>query len=137
MSGCLKSTSKLEAGRMSEILTPVARHLNVSLKVIKYHGHRREIRTAKLTDSDIVLTTYHTLAADVVSNKQALHQIDWYRLVLDEGMNRSLHLPFNVIVLKLCKPTSCADNPPSYTLLLLHSRQIFDGVLQEHQFTIR
>lgn len=56
-----------------------------SLEVIKYHGHRREVRPAKLADTDIILTTYHTLAADVASKKNTLHQIRWYRVVLDEG----------------------------------------------------
>jgi SWI/SNF-related matrix-associated actin-dependent regulator of chromatin subfamily A3 len=76
---------------MSELLTHTARHLDGTLKLKKYHGHRREVRIAKLADSDIVLTTYHTIAADVAFNKNTLHQIGWYRLVLDEGRNRSLH----------------------------------------------
>lgn len=53
--------------------------------MVKYHGHRREVRTAKLADSEIILTTYHTLAAGVASNKNTLQQIRWYRIVLDEG----------------------------------------------------
>jgi SWI/SNF-related matrix-associated actin-dependent regulator of chromatin subfamily A3 len=38
-----------------------------------------------IEDSDIVLTTYHTLAADFTAKKSPLHEIGWFRVVLDEG----------------------------------------------------
>ena len=36
-------------------------------------------------EADIVITTYHTLASDFARAKHELREIEWYRLVLDEG----------------------------------------------------
>ncbi|KAF1946973.1 hypothetical protein EJ02DRAFT_334582 [Clathrospora elynae] len=55
------------------------------LKTIKYHGKNRHCALSKLCDADIVITTYHTLASDFSSTKNALRNIVWYRLVLDEA----------------------------------------------------
>ena len=40
---------------------------------------------SSLTDSDIVLTTYETLAADWRSDVRVLGHLAWFRVVLDEG----------------------------------------------------
>jgi hypothetical protein len=73
-------------------LTVPRRHFNDQtighLKTIKYHGQNRETDIAKLRDADIVLTTYHTLAADITRKRKSLEGIAWYRLVLDEGEAR-------------------------------------------------
>lgn len=53
--------------------------------VTKYHGPKREDRLPVLADSDIVLTTYHTLAADFAAKKSPIHNITWFRIVLDEA----------------------------------------------------
>lgn len=55
------------------------------LTMIKYHGQSRERSLAKLCEADIVITTYHTLAADAAKSKNLMNDIEWYRLVLDEG----------------------------------------------------
>ncbi|RYP37143.1 hypothetical protein DL767_003097 [Monosporascus sp. MG133] len=57
------------------------------LKVIKYHGPGRPKNLESIQDSDIVVTTYNTLAAEfqIKSEPSLLHQIGWYRVVLDEG----------------------------------------------------
>jgi SWI/SNF-related matrix-associated actin-dependent regulator of chromatin subfamily A3 len=60
-------------------------HLDGSLKAVKYHGQKRRDQTAKINDSDIVITTYHTLAADAASKQNPLGEISWFRIVLDEG----------------------------------------------------
>jgi SWI/SNF-related matrix-associated actin-dependent regulator of chromatin subfamily A3 len=39
----------------------------------------------QLHDADIVISTYHTLASDFSNSKNSLEEIEWYRLVLDEG----------------------------------------------------
>jgi SNF2 family DNA or RNA helicase len=36
-------------------------------------------------DADIIITTYHTLASDFAGSKGGLRNLEWYRLVLDEG----------------------------------------------------
>lgn len=56
-----------------------------SLRTIKYHGHKRERIQATLCDADIVITTYHTLAAECSSSMTLISDIEWYRLVLDEA----------------------------------------------------
>ena len=45
-----------------------------------------------LAASDVVLTTYNTLAADYAKKSSPLHEIFWYRVVLDEGNSPSLDL---------------------------------------------
>jgi SNF2 family DNA or RNA helicase len=37
-------------------------------------------------DFDIVLTTYSTLVGDFSKDPGVLHQVQWFRVVLDEGM---------------------------------------------------
>lgn len=38
-----------------------------------------------LADSDIVLSTYHTIAAEAIDSESALFGVKWFRVVLDEG----------------------------------------------------
>ena len=40
-----------------------------------------------LADSDIVLSTYHTVAAEATDSESALFRINWFRFILDEGIN--------------------------------------------------
>ena len=63
------------------------RHLEEGLKVIIYHGRGREVDPMALADSDIVLSTYHTVAAEATDSKRALFRINWFRFILDEGIN--------------------------------------------------
>lgn len=55
------------------------------LKVIKYHGQGREGNPDNLKNSDVVITTYSTLASEWYKKKSQLHRIGWFRVVLDEG----------------------------------------------------
>lgn len=55
---------------------------------IKYHGATRKRNLEYLCDSDIVITTYDTLFSDFRNSKvipSVLHNIHWYRVVLDEA----------------------------------------------------
>ncbi|KAI0127862.1 SNF2 family N-terminal domain-containing protein [Xylariales sp. AK1849] len=71
----------------------IEEHLEDSLTVIRYHGSDRpkdQSGLATLEDSDVVITTYNTLAkefSDRLSFGKAslLHDIEWYRVVLDEA----------------------------------------------------
>jgi SNF2 family DNA or RNA helicase len=59
---------------------------NKYLKTIKYHGQNKESDMMKLRDADIIITTYHTLASDFASKRNRMNALEWYRLVLDEGI---------------------------------------------------
>lgn len=48
-----------------------------------------------LRNADLVITTYHTLASDYSNAKGLLNQVEWYRLVLDEGQ----YLDYSMILL--------------------------------------
>jgi SWI/SNF-related matrix-associated actin-dependent regulator of chromatin subfamily A3 len=80
-------------------LAEIRRHLHKSIRVVKYHGQRRERQAVKIANADIVITTYHTLAAemadpvqfggesavDSINQASPLSEIAWFRLVLDEA----------------------------------------------------
>ncbi|KAL5121670.1 hypothetical protein ACEQ8H_000356 [Pleosporales sp. CAS-2024a] len=56
-----------------------------SIRTIKYHGQNRPKSFTILRDTDIVITTYHTLAAEFANSTTLMKDIEWYRLVLDEA----------------------------------------------------
>ncbi|KAI9665475.1 MAG: hypothetical protein M1831_001617 [Alyxoria varia] len=57
-----------------------------TLKVHKYHGGLKEIAYEDLKRKDVVLTTYSTVESDARQNGHRFFQnINWFRLVLDEG----------------------------------------------------
>jgi SNF2 family DNA or RNA helicase len=60
-------------------------HLNGSLTILKYHGSGRKAFEPMIEEADIVLTTYHTLVVDYDKKSKPLHNIEWFRVVLDEG----------------------------------------------------
>ncbi|PSN69483.1 hypothetical protein BS50DRAFT_550345 [Corynespora cassiicola Philippines] len=65
-------------------MTEISRHIAPGfLRCTKYHGSTK-VTEAEMAQSDIVLTTYATLAADS-SQKGALHSVHWFRIVLDEA----------------------------------------------------
>jgi SWI/SNF-related matrix-associated actin-dependent regulator of chromatin subfamily A3 len=67
------------------------RHVSPSTFLVhRHHGNRKITDLAKFVDFDIVLTTYATLAAEFSGNS-LLHQVDWFRIVLDEG--REMQIP--------------------------------------------
>ena len=49
-----------------------------------FHGEGRAKSPDLLVECDILLTTYHTLAADWKGRK-VLQKINWFRVILDEG----------------------------------------------------
>lgn len=71
-------------------LNEIRIHAGDALKTVKYHGLKREKDLTELEQSDVVLTTYNTLATEATARKSQLHKINWYRVVLDEGKRSSL-----------------------------------------------
>lgn len=56
------------------------------LKWTRYHGSERfNVKAAELADHDIVITTYHIIAKDILDRKRPLPHINWFRIVLDEA----------------------------------------------------
>ncbi|KAK1758206.1 SNF2 family N-terminal domain-containing protein [Echria macrotheca] len=56
-----------------------------SISHCKYHGKNRHTANPDLSDYDIVLTTYGTVAADFTRQRNVLRGVYWYRVVLDEA----------------------------------------------------
>lgn len=58
--------------------------------MIRYHGPNRCKDLTTLIDSDVVITTYNTLAKEFgvagQTRTSPLHSIEWFRVVLDEGI---------------------------------------------------
>ncbi|KAJ0158674.1 putative matrix-associated actin-dependent regulator of chromatin subfamily [Colletotrichum tanaceti] len=70
---------------ISEWKNEIAKHVQGDLNQIQYHGPKREKDIDKIKNSDIVVTTYNTLAAEYERKSSILHKIGWYRVVLDEA----------------------------------------------------
>ncbi|CAF3557385.1 unnamed protein product [Fusarium graminearum] len=76
---------------VDEWMNEVKKHLQTGLKIVKYHGDRRPKDLSELNmveDSDIVVTTYHTLTTEYLIGKgktSPLYKLGWYRVVLDEA----------------------------------------------------
>ncbi|KAK2808657.1 hypothetical protein FQN50_004521 [Emmonsiellopsis sp. PD_5] len=66
-------------------LEEIKKHLGETLNPVKYHGKGRTKHLANIKESDIVLTTYHTITEDFKRNSSPLHDITWFRIVLDEA----------------------------------------------------
>jgi SWI/SNF-related matrix-associated actin-dependent regulator of chromatin subfamily A3 len=70
---------------MDEWRKDIETHLGSSLKWFKYHGKGRQNYAQSIFDSDIVLTTYHTLAIERRTRKGCITSVEWFRIVLDEA----------------------------------------------------
>jgi SWI/SNF-related matrix-associated actin-dependent regulator of chromatin subfamily A3 len=60
-------------------------HLDGTLRIIRYHGPKRHQQDVDYENTNIVITTYNTLAAEFEAKNSTLHGYEWYRVVLDEG----------------------------------------------------
>ncbi|KAJ4353073.1 hypothetical protein N0V95_003668 [Ascochyta clinopodiicola] len=70
------------------------------LKVVKYHGQKRTRSLDKLRDADLVITSYHTISKDYTNAKGLLNEVEWYRLVLDEGRSSTSDTLMNTWLIK-------------------------------------
>lgn len=99
-----------------------------------YHGSYKERNIAKLSDYDIVFTTYATLSAEFSRSDSPLHGAFWFRIVLDEGIFfSSFYLSQITNSLKLI--IFAIKTPYGFEQWYPFRRQV-DGVLQAHQFRI-
>ncbi|CAG13358.1 unnamed protein product [Tetraodon nigroviridis] len=57
---------------------------DVNMNVYLYYGSERNRNKKFLSSQDVVITTYNVLSAEF-GNKSPLHEINWLRVVLDEG----------------------------------------------------
>jgi SWI/SNF-related matrix-associated actin-dependent regulator of chromatin subfamily A3 len=74
----------------NNILTDIRSHVKPNtLSICIFHGSSRPKSSDGVVDHDLVLTTYATLSADSKDLK-VLQEIEWYRVVLDEGRLISL-----------------------------------------------
>ncbi|KAH9523505.1 hypothetical protein Btru_040176 [Bulinus truncatus] len=63
-------------------------HVDRSVKILLhvYYGPKRTTDVAFLLEQDVIITTYATLSSDFKKGYSSpLHQIEWLRIVLDEG----------------------------------------------------
>lgn len=79
------SSALLINGWYGEIAQHLDEHTHKTLKTLRWHGPSRKVLKDDLMDSDIVITTYNTLTKEYSSKPSILHEIDWYRVVLDEA----------------------------------------------------
>lgn len=90
------------------------RHLDGILNVIRYHGQGRETDLDVLKSSDLIITTYSTLAFEMANRKSQLDKIGWFRIVLDEGKLSSIHQSTKLLGID---NNSTRYPPPRYTFL--------------------
>lgn len=64
----------------------IEEHVPVGLKWCFYHGpDRKKYEVDQLATYDLVITTYHMVAADAFKSEMPLKHINWFRIVLDEA----------------------------------------------------
>ena len=78
----------------------IEQHTNGKLKIYTYHGASRTVNAAELESFDVILTTYSVLESvyrkqtygfkrktGLVKEASALHNMEFYRVILDEAHN--------------------------------------------------
>ncbi|KAI8896747.1 SNF2 family N-terminal domain-containing protein [Globomyces pollinis-pini] len=56
-----------------------------TLRVLIYHGPNRTNDSSVLAKYDVVITTYNIIGTGLAKSASALHEVHWYRIVLDEA----------------------------------------------------
>ncbi|KAK4202170.1 helicase conserved domain-containing protein [Triangularia verruculosa] len=71
---------------MNSWFAEITKHLDNSLRITRYYGKERDVDSQTYLDSDLVFTTYHTVAASLKKkDTSALFRTEWFRVVLDEA----------------------------------------------------
>ena len=104
-----------------------SRHCTGFSNTTIYHSYGRAGNPRVLADSDIVLSTYHTIAAESTDKASPLWQINWFRVVLDEGKTLSPTLPPKTNQVSAQHTLSDAQ-PQSFSKQLKGFAQPSDGV---------
>jgi hypothetical protein len=63
-----------------------------ALEYHKHLGQGRKDQLARLRDRPIVFTTYATVASEFCRGITALADINWFRIILDEGEYHTQHI---------------------------------------------
>jgi SWI/SNF-related matrix-associated actin-dependent regulator of chromatin subfamily A3 len=83
--GRFRCESLLSYPTTNQMLTDFRSHTEPGiLKICVFHGPDRPQSPEGVVKHDMVLTTYATLAADYKA-RRVLQEIEWHRVVLDEG----------------------------------------------------
>lgn len=68
----------------------LCRHMSEGITVAKYYGKERDLIDPEIyLTSDIVFTTYHTIATSAKKSRCAIRTVEWFRIILDEGKSKS------------------------------------------------
>ncbi|KAH6873890.1 SNF2 family N-terminal domain-containing protein [Thelonectria olida] len=104
------SSAQLLESWYSEIETHISPG---ALNAISFHGQNRARHTAFLASADLVLTTYATIAAEQ-RGRDILHQVEWYRIVLDEAhwIRNSTSMQFRAVSCLTARSRWCLTGTP-------------------------
>lgn len=70
---------------MNSWLKEIETRLDKSLALTKYYGKGRNLDIEDYLNSDVIFTTYHTIATSMNQSDSIIFHIEWFRVVLDEA----------------------------------------------------
>ncbi|KAI7841955.1 hypothetical protein COHA_004482 [Chlorella ohadii] len=119
----------------------IEEHTAGNLSVCVYHGPDRDKRVSVLSQYDVVLTTYNTLAAEA-SAKNGVCRVDWLRVVLDEAhiiKNPKTQMAKAAHALKAQRRWAVTGTPVQNSLQDLHGmcRFLHVDTLEERSLFVR
>jgi SNF2 family DNA or RNA helicase len=97
-----------------------------AILVHSYHGQNRIKDLVRLREFDVILTTYSTVASE--STNSPLQRLEFFRIVLDEGMKPSKYLPRCIRFIENSpKRTSYEARKQNYSPLSINFRRVAVG----------